>query len=447
MCSFWKLHRFPILMVLLSVLFYAAFAYDLQRTDFYKLIALFMALFLLCYKIIQFEKWNFKFLLVAGILFRLTFLFATPNLSQDYFRFIWDGELVLNGVNPYLFVPNTLISDPELPIANASVLYEGMGSLSAKHFSNYPPLNQLLFALSTLFSMNSVFGNILVTRVLLIFADIGILYFGRQLLRHINVSAHHIFWYFLNPLVIIELTGNLHFEGVMLFFFVWSLFLLAKKRWQWAAVVYALSIAVKLVPILFLPLFLMHYGFKKSIGFYLIVGGVTVLLVVPFYSNAFINNYSATIGLWFSNFEFNAGLYNLIKQIASYFGVKNYELIKDFGKISPVIVVIMVLLFTFLRKNKSLPQLLGSMFWILCGYYFLATTVHPWYIIFVGLLGIMAGYRFALLWTCTVALSYWAYANVDFRENLWLLLLEYLLVYGLMAYEVLQRNNKTPPFL
>ncbi|MEA1785576.1 mannosyltransferase [Arenibacter sp. GZD96] len=395
---------------------------------------------------IQFEKWNFKFLFVAGLLFRLIFMAATPNLSQDFYRFIWDGELIRNGINPYLFVPNTLIIEPEFPVANARILYEGMGSLSARHFSNYPPLNQLFFGLSALFSEDRIFGNILFMRSIMILADVGVLYFGRQLLGHLNLPKYHAFWYFLNPLVIIELTGNLHFEGVMLFFFVWSLCLIAKGYWQWAAVVYALSISVKLVPILFLPLFLPFFGFKKSTLFYLLVGGAMLLLLLPFFTVEFIDNYSATIGLWFSNFEFNAGVYNLIKQIALHFDIKGYELIKDFGKISPYIIIAVILFITFLKKNNSLSHLLNSMFWILCVYYFLATTIHPWYIIFVALLGVFTQFRFAIVWSGVVALSYWAYSKSDFKENLWLLLVEYIVIYGFMVYEIRYRNNKKALF-
>ncbi|MGB5821063.1 MAG: glycosyltransferase 87 family protein [Saonia sp.] len=434
--SYWKLHRFPMLMVLVSTLFYAAFAYHLERTDFIKLITLFAALFFMCFKLIQFEKWNFKFLLMAGIMFRLVFLFAEPNLSQDFYRFIWDGELVRHGINPYLYLPDTLVLKEDLTLANANELYQGMGSLSSRHFSNYPPLNQIIFAIAAILSGKSIMGATIVMRSIIILADIGIFYFGRKLLQHLNKSPHLIFWYFLNPLVIIELSGNLHFEGVMLFFFVWSLYLIVKKQWVWAAVVYALSISVKLVPLLFLPLFLKHFGFKKSFLFYLVVGVTISLLLFPFFSPEFINNYSETIGLWFSNFEFNAGLYNGIKQIAIQFDARPWELIKTYGKITSITIICAVLLFTFIRKNQNPMTLITSMLWILTMYYLISATVHPWYIIFLVLLTIFTDYRYSLAWSLVVVLSYWAYTHSDYKENLMVLAIEYIVVYGFLLYEI-----------
>jgi len=438
-----KLHKVSLLLAILSIVFYYTFAYHLERTDFPKLLALFAALFLLCYKLIQFEKWNFKLLLAVGILSRLVFLLTEPNLSQDFYRFIWDGELVRNFINPYLEVPNTLISQPDLIIQNAEQLYQGMGSLSAKHFSNYPPLNQLFFALATFLGGKSILGSVIVIRGIIILADIGIFYFGRKLLKRLNQSPHLIFWYFLNPLVIIELTGNLHFEGVMLFFFVWAMYLLAVNKWQWAGVVLACSISVKLVPLLFLPLFLKHFSLKKSILFYTIIGLTSLLLFAPFYTSEFIHNYSKTLGLWFSNFEFNAGLYNAVKQIAIPFDAKPWELIKTYGKITPIVTVVIVLLFTFLRKNQDLRVLLSSMMWVLTLYYFLSATVHPWYVIFLVTLCIFTSYRYALLWSAAIVLSYFAYSQPAFQEHLGLLAIEYSAVFGYLTYEIVTHRNKS----
>ncbi|GAB5475007.1 MAG: hypothetical protein Mars2KO_31060 [Maribacter sp.] len=441
--TYWNLHRVSILLALLSLGLYYTFAYHLERTDFIKLISLFAALFFLCYKLIQFEKWNFKFLLGVGILCRLVFFIAEPNLSQDFYRFIWDGELVRHFVNPYLNIPNTLIDRPDLVISNAQELYEGMGSLSARHFSNYPPLNQLLFGLAALLGGKSVLGTTMALRGIIILADVGIFYFGRKLLKNLNQSPHLIFWYFLNPLIILELTGNLHFEGVMLFFFVWSLYLLSVQKWQWAAVLYACSISVKLVPLLFLPLFLKHFKFKKAIGFYIIIGIASLLLFAPFYSTEFITNYSKTIGLWFSNFEFNAGIYNGIKQIAIQFDAKPWELIKTYGKITPLLTIVTVLLFTFLRRNQNPAILISSMLWVLTVYYFTTATVHPWYVVFLVTLTIFTTYRFALVWSATIILSYFAYSLADFKENLWLLALEYSVVFAFLIYELIAYRNKT----
>lgn len=429
-------------MVLISIGFYASFSYDLDRSDFIKLITLSLGLFFLCYKIIQFEKWNFKFILVAGILFRLVFFMILPNLSQDFYRFIWDGELVAHGFNPYIFTPNELITQGNLVIANAQELHLGMGELSAKHFSNYPPLNQFLFAVASMLGGKSILGSIIAMRVIIISADLGILYFGIKLLKHLNKSSYLIFWYFLNPLVIIELTGNLHFEGVMLFFFLVSIYFIAKKKWQWGSIFYAFAILTKLVPLLFLPLFLKYFGLKRSMIFYSLIGAVIISFILPFFTIDFIAHYSATLGLWFSNFEFNASNYNIIKSIGKQLDVPAYEMIKIFGKIIPFIIVILVLIFSFLRNNKNISSLITSMLWVLSCYYFLATTVHPWYIIFLVILAIYTEFRFPLVWSLTVLLSYWAYTNAQFQENLLILSIEYILVYGFLIYELINLNNK-----
>ncbi|MBT8306094.1 MAG: mannosyltransferase [Maribacter sp.] len=439
--TYWKLHKIPIVLVILGIGFYYTFAYHLERTHFIELIALFAALFFLCFKLIQFEKWNFKFLLFVGILFRLVFLMAEPNLSQDYYRFIWDGELVRNFINPYLYLPNSLIEQPDNAISNAHELFQGMGELSARNFSNYPPLNQMIFALATLLGGKSIMGSVVIMRIAIILSDIGIFYFGRKLLKNLNLSPHLIFWYFINPLIIIELTGNLHFEGVMIFFFVTSLYLLSIKKWVLGGVFYALSISIKLVPLIFLPLFLKHLGFKKSVLFYLVVGITSIVLIAPFLTSEFVTNYIHTVGLWFSNFEFNSGLYNIIKHIGKQLNVKPWELIKTYGKITPYIIISLVLLITFLRNNQKFAVLFSSMLWILTAYYLLATTVHPWYIVFLVLITLFTEYRFSLAWSLVVILSYYAYSQVGFREHMGLLSIEYIVVYAFIIFELFRLKS------
>ncbi len=443
MLSYWKLHKIPILLVLGSVLFYLVFAYDLRREDFIKLLSLFAALFFLFIKLIQFEKWNFKFLLVAGIAFRLVFIAATPNLSQDFYRFLWDGELIKLGVNPYLYTPDEIIANSLIQFKSMNTLYEGMGALSARHFSNYPPINQLLFYLSSWLGMGSIASSIVCMRLFIIGADVGVLLIGRKLLQHAGRSIHQMFWYFLNPLVIIELTGNLHFEGVMLFLFLASIYLLVKSKIIYAAPVYAASIMLKLIPLLFLPLLLKFLGVKKSLLFYILVGSFCIVYLLPFYDPELVSNYTKTLELWFSNFEFNAGIYSVVKWIGvEYFDAKAWRLIAPYGTFVQVTTVVFITLLAFLRKNKTLPSLFSSMFLSLLVYYLLSTTVHPWYVIFLLVLGMFTTYRnVAILWSATIILSYFAYSQPDFKPSTWLLGIEYLTVIGFFLYEILKNHN------
>ncbi len=439
--NYWKLHRFPILIVVASILFYFVFAFHLERSDFIKLMMLYGALFFFCFKLIQFEKWNLKFLLVAGILFRLVFLVGLPGLSQDYFRFIWDGEMVLQGINPYLYTPDFIINEAVAVPENGTLLHEGMGSLSSRNFSNYPPLNQILFALAAFLGSHKILGSVVAMRAIIILADLGLLYFGRKLLKNLNKSPHLVFWYFLNPLVIIELTGNLHFEGVMLFFLVWSFFLLSKNNQWGAAILLALSIQLKLIPLLFLPLFLFYFSWKKLFLFYSLIVLTAIIVLWPFYIPEFPEHYFKTVGLWFSNFEFNAGLYNGLKHFAIPFDIKPWHLIKTYGKITPYIVVFTTLVFSIRLKNGKLNALLASMLWVLSIYYFLTTTVHPWYIISLVVLCLISEYRFPLVWSAVIFLSYSAYGEAGFEEQPWLLAVEYFIVFGFMIYEIIRQEG------
>jgi len=77
------------------------------------------------------------------------------------------------------------------------------------------------------------------------------------------------------------------------------------------------------------------------------------------------------------------------------------------------------------------------MLFVLSLYYFTATTVHPWYIATLLILSIFTRYKFVLVWSFVVMLSYVAYTHTNYTENLWLVALEYILVYGVFIWEVL----------
>ncbi|OYX23972.1 MAG: hypothetical protein B7Z06_09505 [Flavobacteriales bacterium 32-35-8] len=74
---------------------------------------------------------------------------------------------------------------------------------------------------------------------------------------------------------------------------------------------------------------------------------------------------------------------------------------------------------------------------ILSFYYFTATTVHPWYVATLLILSIFTTYKFPLVWSFVIMLSYLAYSNANETENLWIIALEYIIVYSVFIWEVL----------
>ena len=253
------------------------------------------------------------------------------------------------------------------------------------------------------------------------------------------------------------MTGNLHFEPVMLFFLIWGLYQLHQQKWIFSAILIACSVSVKLIPLLFLPLFFQWFtkpntyinqsnkmiwkGFKvvpknfiKLVLFYLIILLTITLLFLPFYSSELISNYSNSVGLWFGKFEFNASVFYIFREIGFY--IRGYNEISIISKITLIATVIFLFKMTFQRQNKTVIQLITAMLFVLSFYYFTSTTIHPWYLATPIILSVFTKYKFPIVWSFVIILSYQAYSNLPWKENLWFVALEYFIVFGYLIYEL-----------
>lgn len=415
-----------------SLICYLVIAYLIPRTASLTLLTCWSVSFALYFLVIADNrlKVNFNLLLFSAILFRLIFIVAVPSLSDDYFRFIWDGHLLNEGLSPYSFLPSQLNRDTQLE----QLIYDGLNS--PNYYSVYPPVMQLIFWLSTYITPNNIIGPIVIMRTVLILADIGSIFIILQLLKKWNIPKQRIFLYALNPLIIIELVGNLHFEGVMIFFLLASIYLLLYKRVILGGILYAIAICTKLIPLLLVPLLFRRLNIKELIVFGISGIATTILLFYPFLSLSELENIFQSISLYFQRFEFNASIFYVIRAIGYY--VKGYDIIAVAGRVLPIIFGAYILVELIRSKKTSLITFWERSLWILFIYYLLALIVHPWYISVLVLCTVFTQVRFVILWSVLIGFTYLTYSQTPYAENIWIVLAEYVLVICYMIYELNQ---------
>src|ERR1044072_6125467 len=69
-----------------------------------------------------------------AVVFRLSILFAPPYLSDDIYRYIWDGRVQAAGINPYRYIP----AAPELAQLRDDAIFPKINCREIEH-TNYPP--------------------------------------------------------------------------------------------------------------------------------------------------------------------------------------------------------------------------------------------------------------------------------------------------------------------
>jgi alpha-1,6-mannosyltransferase len=183
--------------------------------------------------------------------------------------------------------------------------------------------------------------------------------------------------------------------------------------------------------------------FKTLLSYYSLVGAVVIGLFIPFLTPQFINTYSESIGLWFGDFEFNASIYYIAREFG--YWISGYNQIALISKILALITILVILGLALFRMNNTIQNLMTSMLFAASCYFFLSTTIHPWYISTLILLCIYSNFKFPLVWSAVIVLSYLAYSNSNFEENLNILALEYIIMYSALIYELFIK--KRLPFL
>lgn len=407
--------------------------YFAQRSDFEPFIAVFAAFFAL-YLIFLFSRKYFSAVqqrqyLWLGIGLRALLLFSIPHFSDDFYRFLWDGRLTVAGWHPFTHTPSYFMEQQIFPKGINAGLFGLLNS--PDYFTVYPPLCQMVFAAAAWIAPDTIGAEVLILKLFLLLCEAGTLY----LLYTADFAPKRaVLAYALNPLLIMEITGNCHFEGAMIFFMIAGLVALQQERLHWAAVFWALATAAKMLPLIFLPLIWRWLGWRKGLIFNLVFGVATLILFAPLVT--VLLHIAESLDLYFRQFQFNASVYYLLRETG--FTWRHYDIGESIGPwlgVATFIGALVIALGWPLRGHRDMSSLASAMLFTLLLYLSFAATVHPWYITVPMAVSVLTPWRFALLWSGLAALSYSHYAGGLFQENFTLIIVEYTVLWAFLLWE------------
>ncbi len=341
-------------------------------------------------------------LVVLGITARLAMFWLPPGLSDDAFRYLWDGFIQHAGINPFAHRPAGLTGWHD------TVLYSRLNSPT--YFSVYPPLSQMLFWLVTPGSMDSWLTSWYGWKGICLLAETGtLLLLGAHARRAVPLYALH-------PLVVVEMVGQAHTEAVMVFGLALACLAMQKERIGLAGFGIAVATMVKLYPMLLFPFLLRARRDARALVVPLLACAGLALL---YGWHAYLPNVVSSLQLYAQYFEFNAGLYYALKH--ALWWIFGADPSKTLGPALAVLFGGIYLLLVVLHIRKR-PPFARSAMWTLGALLVLATTVHPWYL--AGVLVVLpfagvAGWPWQFLALASLG-TYMRYVDGPYAAFVWL---------------------------
>jgi len=223
--------------------------------------------------------------IVFAALFRLSILFAPPFLSDDLYRYIWDGRVQAAGVNPYRYIP----AHDALKFLRDETIYP---NINRRDYAPtiYPPLAQMNFFLATRVSEGVVW-----MKAFMVLCEAVGLYALSALLASFKLPRQRVLLVAWHPLVVWEIAGNGHLDALLVAFV--ALALLAHRRGSESltGVLLASAVLVKLFPLVLFPALYRRWSWRMPLAFcvtllaaylpYLSVGARRVLGFLPAYAD------------------------------------------------------------------------------------------------------------------------------------------------------------------
>jgi alpha-1,6-mannosyltransferase len=307
---------------------------------------------------------------VFGIAFRGVLIFSQPELSSDMYRYVWDGRVQANRINPYLYPP----SAPEVAHLRDQAIWPSINRKEA--VTVYPAGAELAYAALWRIWPNNVHwfqavmaaGDVLAGALLVV------------LLRALGQDPLIVLIYLWSPLVIVETAHSAHVDGLVLPLLVGAWLSRVKGRDGLTGLLLGAATAVKLYPILLLPVLWRvrdaEGKFRPSISTPLAFLAAFLILYLPYLSVG-----TGVIGFLPSYLkeQSNPGLAFLIGLLAKAMGGSPERVILLLISITLVIIY----LFFFLRPPIDDMTAIRRCIWPIGAYTLLTQNLFPWYMLWL----------------------------------------------------------------
>jgi len=347
--------------------------------------------------------------LVLALALRVLFVAVPPVLSDDGFRYVWDGVLqVQEGVNPYRHAPEA----PELADLRDAPTYESVYERlnSASYHSVYPPASQIVFAAGwLLYDAFGWRGSFYLINALFAAMEAVVVW----LLYRQGTGAGALMLYALHPLVLLEAAGQGHTEAGAALGLVGAVIAARAGRGRTASVLVAGATLFKLYPLILFPFLWRRFRWEG-----LWPGALTgALFALPYAPGVAWGEVWASLELYVRLFEFNAGPYYALKE--AFRLVTGADWSKTLGPALRWVFLVGLPVLYALDARRQWP-ISKAFFWSVALFVLCATTVHPWYLVPLLALAALRGPAWPWQWLalCSVG-TYLFYAPIPHAEGVY----------------------------
>ena len=425
-------------------------------------------------------------IIVLGLLFRVGILPANQIQEDDVYRYLWDGKVFANGINPYKYAPEETddylsfkIQDPEnfekrydlesqknLDLLNG-LKWQNEKALRTLERVNhpdvptiYPPMAQFIFRAVASIQPDSI----LAMRLTFLLFDLIALFFIIKILAALGKNRNLCLIYFWSPLLIKETFNSTHLDVLGVAFLCAAVYYLIVHRHLLAQILLAFSFLVKLYPIILLPLFLQQAAitskqnnapiWKAPLFLLLVFGGGVILCYLPFIDSG-LKTFEGlkTFSIYWQS---NDSLFSLLVYFfADVLGMNSVEetffsndLPTFLSKITVAAILIGAVIYLGVRKGflqKSKAELMRDIFVLMSLVFLLSPVQNPWYLSWVIPFICLFPLRSWILLTGLAGLYYLDF-YFDYQDipqySSWIPWLEYTPFYIYLAFELWKNRTR-----